>query len=207
MANEFIDLLGSLLGPTLSETETARLRVLRDQGRAADSTPWASGVPDTRSLAAARPRSEADALRERVVWLELSLKVVCDLLTDAGVLDRAALLQRLSSMKAQVDADVAERERSVVCAGCGAKVDRARAHFRATGVLCEACHAGPRARGPKLKEVRVASEGGYRDAPRTELVEESVSCAGCRAVVAVSKSYNSARGPLCVTCHLEDSDE
>lgn len=205
MANEFLDLL--LLGPTLSETETARLRVLRDQRRAADDRPWASGVPDTHKLAASRPRNEADELQERIVWLELSLKVVCDMLTDAGVLDKAALFERLRSMKGQVDADLAERERTVVCAGCGNKVDREQAHFRATGILCATCHAGPRARGPKLKEVRVASEGGYRDAPRTQLVEESVSCAGCRANVVLSKTYNSARGPLCATCHLQDSDD
>lgn len=209
MSTDFLDLLGTVLGPQLTTDETLRVRRML-HGQAPPPTgerPWASGVPD---LVAAREagRSEAEELRARVTWLELAFKVMADMLTEARAIDGAALRERLRALQEQVDAERALRENTVACVTCGKMVLRADAHVRATGTLCEECHVGAQGRGPRMKEVCVATGEGYRDAPRTMLVEETVACAGCAALVPVSQSYQSSNGPICQKCQLvAESDE
>ncbi len=206
MASDIFDLLSAALGPDLSAAETARVRRLIDRPTPASDGPWASGVPDIK-VQRDEARAEAEALRERVAWLELSFKLLCDMLAQARVVESGVLHERLCRIRDQVEAERAMRANTVVCVTCGASVSRDEAHERATGTLCRACHLGATGRGPKMKEVRVESGNGYRDSPRVMLVEETVQCVSCAKAVPLSSSFHSSRGALCTKCQLEQSDE
>ena len=206
MATDFLDLLGVVLSPQLSATETTRLRQMLDRRAPASEVPWASGVPDIRAQRD-EARAEAEALRERVAWLELAFKLLCDMLTQARIVDNVLLRDKLCAIRDQVEVERKQRENTVICVTCGASVSRDEAHVRATGTLCRSCHLGASGRGQKLVEVRVETGHGYRDSPQTMLVEETVVCVSCATAIPVSASFNSSRGALCTKCQLEQSDE
>jgi ribosomal protein S26 len=204
----FLDLLDMALSPReLTASETQRVRHMLHGGASTSSAerPWASGVPDL--VATAREqRSEVDDLRERVAWLELALKLVVDELASRGAVDGGELRGRLRTIAGELASERRAREATVRCVGCGASIPREEAHVRVTGTFCTSCHLGGK-RGPAMTEVRVEDPAcGYREAPRTELVEAQVSCVACGKQVPVSESYHSSRGALCGHCQAERED-
>lgn len=206
MPSDFLDLLETALSPELTTSETARVRSMLRGASPPHDAPWASGVPDI-VKERDHARAESAALRERVAWLELSFKLLCDMLAEGRVVDGARLRERLRAIAAQVDAERRVRESEVTCVGCGATIARDEANMRVTGAFCERCHLGGK-RSPPLTAVRDdAAEGGYRDAPQTRLVPETVTCVSCAASIPVSESYRSSRGALCAKCQLENDDE
>lgn len=153
-----LDLLGTVLSPELTSAERSRLRsMLSAQHRPEDETPWESGLVDR----APGPRTEADVLRERVAELELTVKVLADLLAERGILPPGTLPARVTALRGQLAAEraaklAAEREReqaarrvaaqardarTVTCAGCGAVVRERDSYLSGSGPLCGVCHA------------------------------------------------------------------
>jgi hypothetical protein len=147
-----LDLLGAVVNPTLSASERAQVRsMLHQQQRRADA-PWQSGIIDRPTAA----KSPEEILRERVEDLELTVKVLCDLLVERGALDANALPARVAEIQRQLAAEeeakddaqkaraaaarAAAEARTVVCAGCGATVRERASFLSAHGPLCTSCH-------------------------------------------------------------------
>lgn len=204
MTGDLLDLVGALLAPDLGSGAAPHPR--GTLGRASDERPWASGVPETSVHRKPKPEEELFALKARVALLEQMVATLCEALVQSRQVDGGRLLARVRELQEAAERARSEAENLVECAGCRAKILRSEAHVRATGVLCERCHFGARPRpGPELVEKR-HDEGGYRGG-RVELVEASVPCAQCRAETPRSKTFQSGRGPICTSCHLEAEDE
>lgn len=204
MTNDLLEFVATLLessvGPTPRPSEGSATR------RGADERPWASGVPETSVHRRPKPEEEIFALKTRVALLEQMVATLCEALVQSRQVDGGRLLARVRELSEAAERARSEAESLVECAGCRAKILRSEAHIRATGVLCERCHYGLRtSKGPELVEKR-RDDGGYRGG-RVELVEASTPCARCGAETARSKTFHSARGPICTSCHLEAEDE
>lgn len=201
MANELLDLLGAMLGPTHCHDPRDHSMVSRPQ---VPERPWASGVPEQSKFERPDPNKEIEALRARVGTLEQLIAVLCETLVASPAFKGPELIARLRKLQDAADAQRVGGE-LVECANCRAKVARSEVHVRATGALCTACHYGGRREGPEMVE-KATGTGGYRDSGVVR-VEESVACAGCKNDVPRSKGFLSARGTLCHACHLELEDE
>lgn len=149
-----LELLG---GAPLTGAEVSRVRSILAQHRPApllaDEPPWPSGLPDP----APRPRSEVEALRDRVTELELAVRVLSDILVEAGLIGDGGLAARLSDVRRRIEeeeraeaaqqraaeADARRRaaEREVTCAQCGAVTPARDTMLTADGPLCGRCHA------------------------------------------------------------------
>jgi hypothetical protein len=148
-----LDLLGTVLSPELSPAERSRLRSLLSASHPyPGETPWPSGIIDRTP----GPRTEVDVLRERVAELELTVKVLGDLLAERGLLEPGTLPARARALREQLAAqetarreaesaakraaEEAKKARTVTCAACGAEVRERESYLSATGPLCGACH-------------------------------------------------------------------
>ena len=149
----FLDLLGLALGPELSSSEVARVRsVLYHHDPPVADTPWPSGIIDP-----PEKKSEVEVLRERVADLELAVKVLCDVLTERGLLERDGFPARIADAHRQLAVEaiakeeaerarleaarVAAEARTVRCAACRREVRQRDTFLSANGALCPACHA------------------------------------------------------------------
>lgn len=205
-----LELLDAVLSTDLTTSEVQRVRsILRDDDRhrRALETPWESSVPDLPSAAPERARSEVDALKDRVALLELTLKLLVEMLAAKGVVDGAALAARSRSLEQEVARLREEDEAWVVCAACHQRVARAAAVRRATGILCEPCHRGARKAEPPATRTIEVQGTGYREATRKVTVEVTEPCVGCGVELTRSEAYRSSRGALCKRCMAEQGDE
>jgi hypothetical protein len=148
-----LDLLGTVISPDLSGRERDQVRSLLQQQVRRAQAPWESGLVDR-----APPAKTPEALlRERVEDLELTVKVLCDLLTERGMLEPNALPARVAAIQAQLAAEEDAKEeaerarveaaraaaeaRTVTCGGCGAVVRERTTFLSSRGPLCTPCHA------------------------------------------------------------------
>jgi hypothetical protein len=154
-----LDLLTTVMDADreLSRSEVSALRGMLHgyaSPRHGADVPWQSGLIE-------RPdhpvKTEAEALRERVADLELTVKVLFDMLAERGVVEARSLPARVASAKQQIAADVeaervraeAERERAqaeraartVTCVACGRVVRERESFMSGNGAVCGACHA------------------------------------------------------------------
>lgn len=163
-------------------------------GAASSAASTPSDAPPRRSP----KRTEIEELRDRVLWLERSLKIVCDLLADKGQLEREPLRQKLVALRVEIERKSSEQRAMVTCVACGKSIPRDQGHFRTAGVLCGTCHADTRRTRPKLRAIRgTDSPGSYRV---TGAVEDRVKCVGCSADLSRSDARESEAGPLCEKC-------
>lgn len=207
-----LDLLNQALSTELTASETAELRNIlrRERGYAAqhdEEKPWESGITDVAPTTTRPPRNEVEALEDRVALLELTLKVVVDMLAAQRTLDASAFETRLRAIHHEVTERRRDEDESVDCVVCGKRVARKEAVRRATGILCASCHAGRRpSESPKMKEV-VVPGATYRDAERKVLVEATEPCASCKTELTKAEAYRSSRGALCKVCFAELGDD
>src|SRR5687767_2452708 len=86
----FLDLLGTVVNPELSSMEVARVRSMLSS--APPERPWESGVAER----VVTPQERENAyLRGRIAELELSMKILCDVLTERGMLEPNGLATRI----------------------------------------------------------------------------------------------------------------
>jgi hypothetical protein len=199
--SSLFDFVGAVLTPALTAAEVQRVRqqLAREQARqrAEDERPWESGVPDLaapdRALSA---REERDL---RLLGLELSMKMLCQILIESGVIAQERLATRLGAVQAEVD-KLREELALATCAACGARIPVESGVQRATGILCEPCHTGKRRAPSGGNESAVPR--GYREAPQPAPDEQrTVQCVACSQSVPLRQSYHSARGVLCARCY------